>query len=39
MPNRGIDIQQSKARGEWAELRFMARTAEHGLYIPKPWAE
>jgi hypothetical protein len=39
MPNRGIDIQQSKARGEWAELRFMARTAEHGLYITKPWGD
>src|SRR5260370_12355811 len=39
MPNRGIDIQQAKARGEWAELRFMARTAEHGLYITKPWGD
>ncbi len=39
MPNRGIDIQYAKARGEWAELRFMARTAEHGLYITKPWGD
>jgi len=39
MKNRGIDIKHPKQRGEWAELRFMARAAEHGLCITKPWGE
>jgi len=39
MTNQGIDIQHPKARGEWAELRFMARAAEHGLCITKPWGD
>jgi hypothetical protein len=39
MTNRGIDIKHPKQRGEWAELRFMARAAEHGLCITKPWGE
>jgi hypothetical protein len=39
MTHRGIDIQHSKLRGEWAELRFMARAAEHGLCIAKPWGD
>ena len=29
----------SKERGEWAEMRFMARAAEHGLHITKPWGD
>src|SRR3984957_3669828 len=37
MTNQGIDIQHPKLRGEWAELRFMARASEHGLCIAKPW--
>jgi len=37
--NQGIDIQHHKLRGEWAELRFMARCAEHGLRIAKPWGD
>jgi hypothetical protein len=37
--NQGIDIQHHKLRGEWAELRFMARATEHGLSIAKPWGE
>ena len=32
-------IQQCKQRGEWAELRFMAAAAEHGLHVTKPWGE
>ena len=32
-------IELPKARGEWAELRFMTRAAEHGLVITKPWGE
>ena len=39
MTNRGIDIKHPKQRGEWAELIFMARAAEHGLCITKPWGE
>ena len=39
MTNQGIDIQHPKLRGEWAELRFMARAAEHGLCIAKPWGD
>jgi hypothetical protein len=39
MTSRGIDIQHHKLRGEWAELRFMARAAEHGLRIAKPWGD
>jgi hypothetical protein len=39
MKNRGIDIKHPKQRGEWAELRFIARAAEHGLCITKPWGE
>lgn len=28
-----------KERGEWAEMRFMARAAEHGFRVSKPWGE
>jgi len=39
MTNQGIDIQHPKLRGEWAELRFMARAAEHGLRVSKPFGD
>jgi hypothetical protein len=39
MANEGKDIKGAKERGEWAELRFMARAAEHGLIVTKPWGE
>jgi len=39
MTNQGADIQHPKLRGEWAELRFMARAAEHGLCVAKPWGD
>ncbi|HEV2468284.1 MAG TPA: group I intron-associated PD-(D/E)XK endonuclease [Candidatus Sulfotelmatobacter sp.] len=32
-------IKDKKLRGEWAELCFMVRAAEHGLQISKPWGE
>src|SRR5437868_11286982 len=32
-------IEHSKQRGEWAELLFMARAAEHGLSILRPWGD
>jgi len=28
-----------KLRGEWAELLFMTRAAEHGLRVIKPWGD
>jgi hypothetical protein len=37
--NGGMKIKHPKRRGEWAELRFMARAAEHGLQVTKPWGE
>ena len=39
MTNQAIDIAHAKLRGEWAELRFMSRAAEHGLTITKPWGD
>ncbi len=39
MKNRGMKIKHPKLRGEWAELRFMTRAAEHGLCVTKPWGE
>lgn len=35
----GMKIKHPKRRGEWAELRFMARAAEHGLQVTKPWGD
>jgi hypothetical protein len=35
----GSSIKHHKLRGQWAELRFMARAAEHGLSINKPWGD
>lgn len=32
-------ISNKKLRGEWAEMCFMVRAAEHGLPIAKPWGE
>jgi hypothetical protein len=32
-------IGNPKQRGEWAEMRFMAQAAEHGLKINKPWGD
>lgn len=32
-------IRDTKKRGEWAELKFMARAAELGLTVSKPWGE
>ncbi|HZP62519.1 MAG TPA: group I intron-associated PD-(D/E)XK endonuclease [Terriglobales bacterium] len=39
MENEGMKIKHPKLRGEWAELRFMTRAAEHGLTVTKPWGE
>ncbi len=32
-------IKDPKARGEWAEMRFMERAAERGLCVSKPWGD
>ena len=37
--SKGMGIKHPKLRGEWAELRFMARAAELGLQVTKPWGE
>jgi PD-(D/E)XK endonuclease len=39
MDNPGTNIKHYKRRGEWAELLFMARAAEHGLFVSKPWGD
>ena len=33
------NFKNHKLRGEWAELRFMTRAAEHGLMVSKPWGD
>jgi hypothetical protein len=37
--NLSTQIKNHKRRGEWAELRFMTRAAEHGLMVSKPWGD
>jgi PD-(D/E)XK endonuclease len=32
-------LQGCKIRGEWAELCFMARAAQEGLLVSKPWGD
>jgi hypothetical protein len=39
MPNEGMNIPHAKARGEWAELRFMTRATELGFRVTKPWGD
>lgn len=39
MTKKGINIKHSKLRGEVAELRFMARAADQGLRVIKPWGD
>jgi hypothetical protein len=39
MAKRKKIIKDKKLRGEWAEMQFMARAAEHGLSVSKPWGE
>src|SRR5438445_12840803 len=35
----GSDRRQFKLRSEWVELLFMARAAEHGLRVIRPWGD
>ena len=39
MMSPGMLIRHPKARGEWAELRFMTRATELGLRVTKPWGD
>jgi hypothetical protein len=39
MKNPGMYIRHPKARGEWAELRFMTRATEPGFIVAKPWGD
>lgn len=39
MKTPGLQIRQPKARGEWAELRFLTRAIELGFRVSKPWGE
>jgi hypothetical protein len=39
MKSLGESIRSPKERGEWAELRFMARAAEEGFRVSKPWGD
>jgi len=39
MKNPGMYIRHPKARGEWAELRFMTRATELGFIVTKPWGD
>jgi len=34
-----MSIRHAKARGEWAELRFMTRATELGYRVAKPWGD
>ena len=39
MKNEGMNIRLPKARGEWAELRFMTRATALDLRVTKPWGD
>jgi len=39
MTNPGLNIKDQKRRGEWAELRFMARASELGMTVTRPWGD
>lgn len=39
MGNPTVNFQNYKQRGEWVEMRFMARAAEEGLQVSKPFGD
>lgn len=39
MTTKGSEIKNCKRRGEWVELRFMARAAEHSVNVSRPWGD
>ena len=36
MKTSGMDIRDTKKRGQWAELRFMSKAIELGFQLAKP---
>lgn len=39
MPNPEVSFKHHKQRGEWAEMRFMARVSESGMTVTRPWGD
>ena len=39
MSNPGLNIKDQKRRGEWAEIRFLARASELGMTVIRPWGD
>jgi PD-(D/E)XK nuclease superfamily protein len=39
LKSAGMRIRKPKERGEWAELCFMAKAAELGFKLSKPWGD
>jgi hypothetical protein len=37
--SRTVELGNLSQLGEWAELRFMTRATEEGLYVLKPWGD
>jgi len=37
--NKKMKFKHYKQRGEWVEMLFMARAAEHGFQVSKPWGD
>jgi hypothetical protein len=37
--SKGMEIGNLTQLGEWAELKFMTRATEEGLYVLKPWGD
>jgi hypothetical protein len=39
MGQRGTQFKNAKERGEWAEIRFVARATEQRFRVSKPWGD
>jgi hypothetical protein len=39
LKSAGMRIRKPKERGEWVELLFMAKAAEQGFKLSKPWGD
>jgi hypothetical protein len=37
--NLELKSKNQKQRGEWAEMRFLARVAERGMTVTRPWGD
>ena len=38
-PAQKLPLTDAKKRGEWVEMQFMARAAQHGLTVSRPWGD